>query len=233
MNHASVNEINRHIPKKHHSEPGGEQILKKGKPSRREREKLRQRQDMLAAALELFSEKGYHNVSMQQIAQKAEFAIGTLYKFFKNKEDLYKSLIVDQADRFHDAVMTAIEEGDDEIEKLRNYVKAKSMVFRENVSVIRLYFAETRGASFNIKAGLDSEIRKKYEEFLHTCAAVFESGMKKKRLRKIAEPYHLAVVLDSITNAFLFLWLQAPEQHPYPEDPDIILNILFKGLVDL
>ena len=64
---------------------------------RREREKLRQRQEMLAAALDLFSEKGYHNVSMHEVAEKAEFAIGTLYKFFRNKEDLYKALIMEKA----------------------------------------------------------------------------------------------------------------------------------------
>ncbi len=200
--------------------------------SRREREKLRQRQEMLATALELFSEKGYHNVSMHEIAEKAEFAIGTLYKFFKNKEDLYKSLIKEQADRFHEVLTKAIEEGDDEIEKLRNYVKAKGSVFMENAPVIRLYFAETRGASFNIKAGLDSEIRERYERFLHTLALVFESGMKRKRFQKIAEPYQLAVSLDSICNAFLFLWLEDPKSHPYPEDPDIILNIIFKGLLN-
>jgi len=39
------------------------------KLSRREREKLRQRQEILDAALELFSEKGYHNVSMHEIAR--------------------------------------------------------------------------------------------------------------------------------------------------------------------
>ena len=129
---------------------------------RREREKLRQRQEMLAAALELFSEKGYHNVSMHEIAEKAEFAIGTLYKFFKNKEDLYKALVLEQSDKFHDALTKAIEEPDDEIEKLRNYVKAKGEVFRDNVSMIRLYFAETHGASFNVMAGLDREIRERY-----------------------------------------------------------------------
>ena len=47
---------------------------------RREREKMRQRKEMLDAALDLFSEKGYHNASMQEIAHKSEFAIGTLYK---------------------------------------------------------------------------------------------------------------------------------------------------------
>ena len=59
------------------------QAVQNDKLPRREREKLRQRQEMLAAALDLFSEKGYHNVSMHEVAGKAEFAIGTLYKFFR------------------------------------------------------------------------------------------------------------------------------------------------------
>lgn len=182
--------------------------------------------------MELFSEKGYHNVSMHEIAGKAEFAIGTLYKFFKNKEDLYKALILDQADKFHDALIKAIEGPDDEVEKLRKYVKAKGSVFRANVSLIRLYFAEAGGASFNVMAGLDSEIRKRYGQFLYTLASIFESGIQKKRFKKTADPYHLAVALDSLTNGFLFLWLEAPDRHPYPENPDTILDILFKGLVD-
>ena len=199
--------------------------------SRREREKLWQRREMLTAAIELFSEKGYHNVSMREIAKKAEFAIGTLYKFFKNKEDLYKSIIVEQADMFHEALTKALAERDDEIEKLQNYVQVKGAVFMDNVSVVRLYFAETRGASFNIKAGLDKEIREEHELLLQKLAQVFESGIQKKKFQKIAEPYRLAVSLDSLINAFLHLWLEAPEQHPYPDDPDVILNILCKGLV--
>ncbi len=198
---------------------------------RREREKLRQRQEILASAVELFSEKGYHNVSMHEIAEEAEFAIGTLYKFFRNKEDLYKALILGQAEKFHDALTKAIQEPDDEIERLRNYVRAKGSVFRANVSVIRLYFAETGGASFNVMAGLDYEIRKRYGRFLRTLASIFESGIKKKRFNKIADPYYLAIALDSLTNAFLFLWLEAPDRHPYPENPDTILDILFRGLI--
>jgi TetR/AcrR family transcriptional regulator len=199
---------------------------------RREREKLRQRKEMLAGALDVFLEKGYHNVSMHEIAAKAEFAIGTLYKFFKNKQDLYKTLVLEMSDGFNETLTKAIEEPDDEVEKLRNYVRAKGELFRANVSMIRLYFAETRGASFNVMAGLDSEIRERYDQFVQaTLASVFESGMRRERFKKIADPYHLAIALDSLTNAFLFLWLNAPERHPYPEDPDTILDILFKGLV--
>jgi AcrR family transcriptional regulator len=109
-----------------------EEVMAQEKLSRRDRDKLRHRQEMLGTALTLFSEKGYHNVSMQEIAETAEFAIGTLYKFFKNKEDLYKCLIFEQADRFHLALWKALAETDDEIEKLRNY------------GTIQPYFARAR-----------------------------------------------------------------------------------------
>jgi TetR/AcrR family transcriptional regulator len=199
---------------------------------RREREKLRQRQEMLATALDLFSRKGYHNVSMQEIAQKAEFAIGTLYKFFQNKEDLYKALVLELCDEFEDSIMRAIEQPQDEVEKLRSYVRAKTEVFHRNLPFIRLYLAESRGASFNLKAGLDDEIRKRYYFSLESIAAIFASGIKNQRFKKIADPYYLGVALSSVIDAFLLLWLDAPESHLYPEDPDAILNIFFKGLIN-
>ena len=199
---------------------------------RREREKLRQRQEMLAAAFELFSQKGYHNVSMHEIAGKAEFAIGTLYKFFENKQDLYKALVLEQCDKFEDAVARAIEKPGDEVEKLRNYVRTKGERFRGNLPFVRLFLAESRGASFNIKAGLDEELRQRYYAFLERLASIFDSGIKNKRFKKIASPYYLAVALDSILDASLLLWLDAPERHPFPDDPDTILDIFFRGLLE-
>jgi TetR/AcrR family transcriptional regulator len=199
---------------------------------RREREKMRQRQDMLAAAFDLFSQKGYHNVSMQEIAEKSEFAIGTLYKFFQNKEDLYKALVREQCDRVEEAIVRAIEQPGDEVEILRNYVRAKTEWFRHNLPFVRLFLAESRGASFNIKAGLDDEIRKRYYDFLESLASIFASGIKNQRFKKIADPYYLAVALASVIDASLLLWLDAPERHPYPEDPDAILDIFFKGLIN-
>ena len=199
--------------------------------SRREREKLRQRKEILAAALRLFSEKGYHNVSMQEIAETAEFAIGTLYKFFQNKEDLYKALVMEQCDRFEAAFLAAIEGPGDEIERLRNFVRVHGDMFRANLSFIRLFLAESKGASFNLKAGLDEDLRKRLYGFLEKLALVFESGMNNQRFQKIADPYALAVALDSVIDSFLLHWVASPERHSYPEDPDVILNIFFKGLI--
>lgn len=202
------------------------------KLSRREREKLRQRQEVLAAALDLFSQKGYHNVSMNEIAEKSEFAVGTLYNFFGSKEDIYKSLMTENSNRFHRALEDSLRKDPDEVATLRNFVRAKGAVFMENASLVRLYLAETRRTSFNAKAGFDDEIRKKFEQTQQKLATVFERGIKKKRFRKIAEPYQLAMALNSITSDFLFLWLEDAEKNPYPEDPDVILKIFFDGLFD-
>jgi len=199
---------------------------------RREREKLRQRQEILDVALELFSRNGYHNVSMHEIAKQAEFAIGTLYKFFRNKEDLYQALILQLSDRFHGALMAVLDGETEEIETLRAYVRVKGELFRNNAASIRLYFAETRGATFNLLAGLEGEIRKRQRTTLRSIASIFERGMNRRRFRRVATPFHLATALDSIVNAFLFLWLEDPQGQSFPTEPDTILNILFKGLVE-
>jgi AcrR family transcriptional regulator len=204
--------------------------MKKKTLSRREREKEQQRQDILAAALELFSVKGYHNVSMHEIASKAEFAIGTLYKFFPNKEELYKVIMLERALLLHDACIEAVSEPKDEIEQLVAYVRARGDLFRENLDYIRLYLAETRGIAFNIKVGPYLEMKELYDDLLKQLASVFERGMKRKRLKKVAEPYFLAVALDSVVNALHLLWLDAPDRYSSFEEPRAILEIFLGGL---
>jgi AcrR family transcriptional regulator len=202
------------------------------KMPRRERERLRQRREVLATALDLFSQKGYHNVSMQEIAEKAEFAIGTLYKFFQSKEDLYRTLILDRCDDFKDECLLAMAQSNDEAETLRHYIRFRSERFRNNLPFVRLFLAESRGISYNLKSGLDGEVRKRYSAILQKLAAIFASGIENKKFKKIAEPYYLAVALDSAIDAALLLWLDAPEQHPFPEEPETILDIFFKGLLE-
>lgn len=197
---------------------------------RRERERQAHRSEIMRTALELFSQRGFHNVSMQEIAHRAEFAVGTLYNFFKDKEDLYKALVLEQAAMFDNELNKAIDSTGEEIEKIRSYIRAKGEVFSANIPMIRLYFMETQGVSFNIKAGLELEIRERYEVFLRKVAAVFESGIRKQKFQNLLDPYYMAVALDSLTNAFLFLWLEDPEQHPYSRNVDAIVKLFFEKL---
>jgi len=197
---------------------------------RRERERLRHRTEILAVSLSLFSEKGYHNVSMHDIAEKAEFAIGTLYKFFKNKEDLYKALVIAKADEYHRILSNVLSEKNDVQTTLKDYITAKAKIFADSVATLRLYFAETRGASFNIKAGLDQDIRKLYDKLVKQLTSVLERGIRSKVLREL-NPYYIAVALEGLTNSFLFCWLEDPERHPYEANVPIITDMFLNGVL--
>ncbi|MCE5272877.1 TetR/AcrR family transcriptional regulator [bacterium] len=196
----------------------------------RESKRLAHRGEIIKTALELFSQKGFHNVSMQEIAQKAEFAVGTLYNFFKDKESLYQALVSEQAEKFHIELNRALDSDEDELVKIKSYIKAKEKVFSENAALIRLYFTETQGAKVNVKAGLDCEMKGNYEHFLHKLAAVFENAIAKNKIKGLLDPYYMAVALDSLTNAFLFLWLENPEQHPFSKNIEAVFNLFLERI---
>ncbi len=59
---------------------------------RKERERERRRQQIIVAAKRVFSEKGFTRATMEDIAHEAELSPGTLYLYFKNKDELYASL---------------------------------------------------------------------------------------------------------------------------------------------
>lgn len=65
-------------------------------PSRRERERERHRQEILAAAEALLLQRGMDATTMDDIAAASEFAVGTLYRYFKSKEDLAVALVHDR-----------------------------------------------------------------------------------------------------------------------------------------
>ena len=198
---------------------------------RREQQKFYNRTLVLKTALELFSAHGYHNVSMVKIAEESGFSIGTLYKFFKDKEDLYAALINYRAHQFRNELISALEIPGDEVDRIRSYVSAKGRIFENNRPLLRLFFAETRNASFDFKTSLDVEIRTMYDSIIQNLAAVFESGIKGGLFRRLMEPYYLAVALDSLTNTFLFLWLEDPKRHPYSGNVETIMRVTFENII--
>jgi len=59
-----------------------------GKKGKRNENKEKTKQAILAAALKLFAEKGFYNTSTRAISRKAGIAEGTLFNYFETKEDL-------------------------------------------------------------------------------------------------------------------------------------------------
>ncbi|MCP4115004.1 MAG: TetR/AcrR family transcriptional regulator [Desulfobacteraceae bacterium] len=66
-----------------------------GIQERKIREKEQRRRQIMQAAKLVFSAKGFNRATMEEIAGEAELSPGTLYLYFKNKEELHTSLSID------------------------------------------------------------------------------------------------------------------------------------------
>ena len=103
-----------------------------GIAERKEREKAQKREAIIDAAEEIFFAKGYENTTMDEIAEKAEYSKGTIYLYFKNKEELYVGISGRSADIFYDILKEEIDKGKNGREKLDGIKKAYLRVFLEH-----------------------------------------------------------------------------------------------------
>ena len=196
-------------------------------PTRKEREFLQHRADILDAALGLFSRKGFHRVTMKQIARKAEFSVGKLYKFFTNKADLYDSLLEVTAQAFEASLTRALATEGDEIAILSACVAARIRVWTENIDAIRIYMTETQGSRLGPHANLEPKFKIQYEQSLMRVSKVFQSGMEKGLFRP-GDPYIYTLVLDGITQNLLLAWMDHPDETEV--DVDQIMDVLVRGI---
>ncbi len=73
-----------------------------------ERRRQQTREHLLAAAAEVFGERGFHGASLDEVAAVAGFTKGAVYSNFKNKEDLFLALFKANYDREMDAIRAAL-----------------------------------------------------------------------------------------------------------------------------
>ncbi len=198
---------------------------------RRERENLRQRGEILDTALKLFSEKGYHQVSMHEIAKEAEFGVGTLYKFFSNKHELYKVLIIKTAELWQNAVFQVLEQERNPFLAIKKYIAVQRELFFDNLLVVRLYYSETKGACFNIRAGFDEDLLRLRDERVEKLASVFTTGIKESVFRDL-DPYHMALALHGIIDAFLFRMMEDPARFRARDELSDAAEIFLGGVLN-
>jgi len=201
--------------------------LDKDKLSRKDREYNRHRGEILEVALDLFSEKGLYAVTMVDIAKESEFSVGTIYKFFKNKEDVYKSLILEKVSEFHIILNNAIATKETEIEKISLWVKEKFRIFNENKKFMTLYLTEAMGIDSNVKVGLKTEIKKMYKDMLNSLEHIFKQCVQKGIIIK-EDPHILALTLDGISNTLFFEHIEAPDR--YRINSELVLKIFFNQI---
>ena len=107
---------------------------------RKARDRLLRRTDILKAATRVFAEKGYHNATMSDIAKNAEYAVGTIYLYFKDKQDLYLALTEEKIDELIRRVKEKTNQADTALDKIRALIEEELSYFEENEDFFRIYF---------------------------------------------------------------------------------------------
>lgn len=79
---------------------------------------------ILKAAEQVFSHKGYTQATLDEIIQIADTGKGTVYKYYKNKENLFYTLVEAKNRKLMKAMETAVEEGETFSDQFRGYVEA-------------------------------------------------------------------------------------------------------------
>jgi AcrR family transcriptional regulator len=188
------------------------------------------RESILQAALEVFSEKGFHDAQIGEIAQRAQVAVGTVYNIFSSKTELYNELMLAHTVEIL-ASYTEILEGDqDPLKRIFQYVRAKNEVYEEHQEMVHLFFDVGRSARLSVRAALTDAPRVMYDAMLQRLAEVFDAAISDGLLRPL-DPFDLAIGLDGMTNGFGVLEIDHPDQHPYTSKIPTILRVFFGGIV--
>ena len=152
-----------------------------GIQERKEREKERRRQQIMVAAKRVFSEKGFNKATMEDIAQEAELSPGTLYLYFKNKEELYASLSL----RILQYLLLRIEHvnamktaGPDE--KLKALMDAMYDVYEfDPLIIINMFHLQSSDTLKNLTPQLLDEIKDLTAKSMGSIVQIFKDGVAK------------------------------------------------------
>ncbi len=151
-----------------------------GIQERKEREKERRRQQIIVAAKRVFTKKGLSKTTMEDIAKESELSPGTLYLYFKNKEELYASLSLRILQFLSIRVAQVIEENDtNPPEKLDKLIAAMYEVYEfDPMVIINMFHLQSSETLRNLSPDLLQEINTLSQKALGHMASIFKDGME-------------------------------------------------------
>jgi len=178
-----------------------------GIQERKEREKERRRQQIMVAAKRVFSDKGFNKATMEDIAQEAELSPGTLYLYFKNKEELYASLSL----RILQYLLIRVEHVNDEKgagpeEKLSALMEAMYDVYEfDPLIIINMFHLQSSETLKNLSPQLMTEIKNLSRKSLTAIAKIFKEGVD----QDLFIDRHPIALADTFWSLFsgIVLWL--------------------------
>jgi AcrR family transcriptional regulator len=196
---------------------------------RKEREFNTRRAEILEQAEKIFSLKGYHNVTMAEIASASGFSTGSLYQFFEGKENLYTSMIGEKFDLMFSEIRKATQKAENVIDKIEMLVDAQLQFMENNADVCRLF---VKGESAALSEAMTSLRQKLIEEFLkhiNFIENLLQEGIEKGLIRNLPAN-DMAQSLFYLIRASSIEWMLSLTSESPSTKKKFVLDIFFNGV---
>ncbi|MEW6556327.1 MAG: TetR/AcrR family transcriptional regulator [Elusimicrobiota bacterium] len=186
------------------------------------------RQKILSAAVQVLNQKEYYKCPIDEIAKNAGVAKGTVYLYFKDKDDLYFSVLVNLIDKTIDIA--------ENVQK--NNLSAKRQLFlllqriSDFIGTYRYLFLSIRQeAKPPLKGKLHDRFHKKIGELIKVISAIIERGIKTKELKSYP-CIAVAMVFLSLTSIIAHQKIEI-EKHKVQKidiSPEFLFKVFMEGI---
>lgn len=158
---------------------------------------------ILDGAIRIFARKGFYNSTIADVAKVAEVAEGTIYLYFKNKDDLLISIFEHSMDLFIAEAHKELGGVADPKEKLQRFIALHLRLVQKNPELAQVLQIELRQSS---------KFMKEYEggkliDYLNVVRGILEEGQAQGIFRKSLEPRILRRAIFGCIDELALEWL--------------------------
>jgi uroporphyrinogen-III synthase/AcrR family transcriptional regulator len=156
--------------------------------------KQKKRDRILDAAAELFSQKSYHEVMMEDVAKLTDVAKGTVYNYFESKEELYFTIMRIRMENLISTLKSKIETHENSIDSLRLFVSHLYMFMMKYQNFFRIY--QKDNLTKTIPAS--EELTTLENQLNQIIKNIIKSGKSESLFRNIDEEFAISLILGAI-----------------------------------
>jgi len=178
---------------------------------------------IIAAAIAVFSAKGYAKANIREIAKSAGISVGGVYLYFKNKEELYKSLVNNWMRDIGSKSETTAASAESASEALSNFLKMHLENALKHREFILLHIRE-HGFAFGAR-----EKRKFFRAQQELVAQIIQRGIASGEFRKCNPENMATMIMGSLRGILLSVALD-DNVHVTPE---MLKVFMFRGLLPM
>jgi AcrR family transcriptional regulator len=186
------------------------------------------REKILAAALEVFSAKGFHGTTVDEIAERAGLGKGTVYRHFNSKKGLFSELIRLKVAELEETVQGTIDPQADVLDIIQTYLMVYFSFFDRNRDLYKVLIQEQSDFGAEVKALYIGNILKKVPLLKRKIFLAARSGhLKQMDFHTVF--YGVMGFIDGVMQK----WLASETDYSLVDEIPTVTETIFYGFVNL